>query len=70
MINVEQKSLINKSLLVYNTMARSEKIDLCKKCFGKGIIKEKDGTVHTCFECLLNDRFEQHGNPRDTGIRW
>lgn len=51
-------------------MVRAERIDVCKRCFGKGIIKEKDGTVHTCFECLLNDRFEQHGNPRDTGIRW
>ena len=42
---------------------------VCPKCLDKGIIKEKDGTVHTCFDCLINGRFEQHGKVRDTRIR-
>lgn len=46
------------------------KISECPKCQGAGIIKDKDGTIHTCFDCLKNDRFEQHGNPEDSEIRW
>jgi len=42
----------------------------CPKCHGTGIVKEKDGTIHTCFDCLQNsDQFEQHGKPKDSGIR-
>jgi DnaJ-class molecular chaperone len=26
--------------------------ELCQKCQGKGIIYEKDGKSHTCFDCL------------------
>jgi len=44
--------------------------EYCSKCKGTGIVKEKDGTVHTCFDCLNSDRFEQHGTPKDAGIRW
>ena len=43
---------------------------ICPKCQNKGMIKDKDGTVHTCFDCLNSNRFEQHGKPEDTGIRW
>jgi len=43
---------------------------ICEKCRGTGIVKEKNGSVHVCFDCLENDVFEQHGNPKDTGIRW
>ena len=32
----------------------------CDKCKGTGIIKEKDGSVHTCFDCLLAGRMNQH----------
>ena len=42
----------------------------CPKCHGTGTIKEKDGTIHTCFNCLQNsDVFEQHGQPKDSSIR-
>jgi hypothetical protein len=44
--------------------------DVCSKCKGRGMIKDKDGTVHTCFDCLNSNRFEQHGKPVDTGIKW
>jgi hypothetical protein len=32
----------------------------CKKCNDTGMVKEKDGSVHTCFDCLLAGRLEQH----------
>ena len=41
----------------------------CPKCNGTGMIKEKDGTVHICFDCLQKNVFDQHGNPKDTSIR-
>jgi hypothetical protein len=40
----------------------------CEKCNGTGIVKDKNG-VHTCFDCLENDVFEQHGKPKDSGIK-
>lgn len=61
MLNIYILSINNK-----DTMKTLE----CTKCYGTGIIKEKDGTVHTCFDCLINGRFEQHGEPKDTDIRW
>jgi len=47
-----------------------EKRNSCPKCKGEGIIKERDGTVHICFDCLKNGVFEQHGEPEDSKIRW
>ncbi len=32
----------------------------CEKCRGTGIVKEKDGTAHTCFDCLFSGRMDQH----------
>lgn len=34
----------------------------CEKCNGRGMIKEKDGTVHICFDCLAAGRLDQHGD--------
>ncbi len=34
--------------------------DVCKKCKGTGIVKEEDGSVHTCFDCLLEGKMDQH----------
>ena len=50
-------------------MNKFEEKIICQKCLGKGIIKEKDGTVHTCFDCLADGKFEQHGKIKDYGIR-
>ena len=37
----------------------------CPKCKGKRIIKEKDGTIHTCFDCLSQGKMDQHDkNPK------
>jgi DnaJ-class molecular chaperone len=32
----------------------------CPKCHGTGIVKEKDGTIHTCWDCLMNGDFDVH----------
>ena len=43
----------------------------CPKCKGTGIVKEKDGSVHTCFDCLQDGSMDQHSkNVKDTDIRW
>ncbi len=44
---------------------------VCRKCNGTGLVKEKNGTIHTCYDCLQmnTEKFDQHGRPRDSGIR-
>lgn len=37
--------------------SRSEK---CQKCNGTGIVKEKDGSCHTCWDCMTAGRLDQH----------
>lgn len=32
----------------------------CPKCHGTGIVKEKNGTVHTCWDCLANGTLDAH----------
>ena len=32
----------------------------CPKCKGTGRIMEKDGTIHICYDCLLEGRLDQH----------
>jgi DnaJ-class molecular chaperone len=32
----------------------------CPKCKGSGRIRDKDGTVHPCYDCLMNGRMDQH----------
>lgn len=44
--------------MVYNT----EKKDDCPKCHGERNIKEKDGTIHICFQCLASGKLDQHGD--------
>ena len=40
-------------------------LNRCKKCGGTGRIKEKDGTIHTCFDCLSEGKMDQHDkNPK------
>jgi len=33
---------------------------VCPKCSNTGKIKERDGTVHICFDCLQSGRLDQH----------
>ena len=50
------------------TIKLSEAVDVindCPKCKGTRVIREKDGTIHTCFECLEKGRLDQHDkNPK------
>lgn len=42
----------------------------CPKCHGTGIVKESDGSIHTCFDCLAKGELNQHSKEiRDTGLR-
>jgi len=42
----------------------------CPKCKDTGRIVERDGTVHTCFDCLLAGRLDAHSKDiKDSGIR-
>ena len=33
---------------------------ICAKCNNTGQIKEKNGQIHICFDCLLSGRLDQH----------
>jgi len=32
----------------------------CPKCNGVGIVKEKDGSIHVCWQCLQEGRLDVH----------
>jgi len=32
----------------------------CPKCNNTGKVKERDGTIHICFDCLNAGRLDQH----------
>lgn len=32
----------------------------CPKCHGTGLVKEKNGSVHTCWDCLQNGELDVH----------
>jgi len=47
-----------------------EKEPICPKCKGLGRVMDKDGSVHTCFDCLLAGRLDMHTKDmKDSGIR-
>lgn len=48
---------------------QTEKKEKCPKCGGTGIVKEKDGSVHVCYDCLQSGRLDQHTQVKDTKIR-
>lgn len=42
----------------------------CDKCNGSGMVKDTDGTCHTCWDCLSAGRLDAHSkNVKDSGIR-
>ncbi|MEM3405421.1 MAG: hypothetical protein QW117_00380 [Candidatus Pacearchaeota archaeon] len=42
----------------------------CQKCKGTGVIKEKDGTIHTCWDCLGEGKMDQHSKDvKESGIK-
>jgi len=41
----------------------------CSKCHGTGIVKEDDGSVHVCWDCLKEGKLDVHSkNLNDSGI--
>ena len=34
--------------------------EICPKCHGTGIVKEPDGTIHTCWKCLEEGKLDCH----------
>lgn len=47
-----------------------DNIEVCKKCNGTGVVKEADGSVHTCWDCLINGRLDLHSKQvKDSGIK-
>ena len=42
----------------------------CPDCHGAGIVKEKNGQIHTCWRCLRGGEMEQHSKDvKDSGIK-
>lgn len=41
----------------------------CEKCKDTGVVKEANGTIHTCFDCLNRGSMDQHTTPKDSGKR-
>lgn len=39
-----------------------ERKEVCEKCHDTGIVKEKDGSIHTCWECMQAGRLNQHSD--------
>jgi len=34
----------------------------CPKCHGTGIVKDENGTIHTCWDCLNKGDFDVHSD--------
>jgi len=34
----------------------------CPKCHGTGVVREKNGQIHTCWICLQNGDLEVHSD--------
>jgi hypothetical protein len=34
----------------------------CFKCNNTGVVKEKDGSVHTCWDCLQKGQLDVHSD--------
>ncbi len=42
----------------------------CPKCHGEGVVKEADGSVHTCWKCLEEGDMDQHSKDvKDSKIK-
>ncbi len=39
----------------------------CPKCHGTGRVKERDGTIHPCYDCLLGGYMDQHDSKIKSG---
>ncbi len=47
-------------------MEESEK---CPECQGTGRVRDKDGSYHCCFKCLVEGKLNQHSRTKDSRIK-
>jgi hypothetical protein len=44
--------------------------EVCKKCGGSGMVKERNGSVHVCYDCLAAGRLDVHSKDvKSSGIK-
>lgn len=44
--------------------------EICSKCHDTFKVVEKDGSVHTCWDCLTAGRMDAHSkNVKDSGVQ-
>ncbi len=44
--------------------------EICEKCKGTGIVKDPNGTCHTCWKCLAEGKLDNHSKiVKDSGIK-
>jgi len=36
--------------------------EVCPKCHGTGVVREKNGQIHTCWDCLEKGRLSVHSD--------
>ena len=42
----------------------------CSKCKGTGVVKESDGSIHTCWDCLNNGDLDVHSKQiKESGVK-
>ena len=42
----------------------------CQKCKDTGMVKENNGSVHVCFDCLSSGNLDVHSkNVKDSGVK-
>jgi DnaJ-class molecular chaperone len=47
-----------------------ESQEQCPKCKGTGIVKEKDGSTHTCWDCLAAGKLDVHSKSvKPSGVK-
>ena len=34
----------------------------CQKCHGTGVVKDKNGSIHTCWDCLQGGQLDVHSD--------
>ncbi len=37
-------------------------MEKCPKCNGTGVVKEEDGSIHTCWDCLAGGKMDVHSD--------
>ncbi|MDO8623287.1 MAG: hypothetical protein Q7R52_03495 [archaeon] len=42
----------------------------CPKCKGTGVVKESNGMIHTCWDCLQKGEYDVHSkNIKESGVK-